>query len=310
MKFANWVEKFAYKHNLFNPGKTLLVAVSGGLDSIVLTDCLARIHQKNAIGRELGLLHINHQTRSKEEHKADLEVVIELADKYNLEFHFETVKTKTSQEHVLREARESIYKRYAARFNAQITTAHHLDDSFEWSLMQSFKTSNPHKTLGIPIKRTPVIRPFLCVSKDQIEKYASKEKLSYQEDKTNQDLSYERNFVRHEIIPKIKKRFPKYLKHYVNQKTELIQKTEKTLVEKVEDSIILKVEKDIESYKPEIRRVIHSLSKKKRGSIAGQLDKLVQAYRNSKKGPVSFSGGVQAHISKKVIVFNHSKAPR
>jgi tRNA(Ile)-lysidine synthase len=103
----------------------------------------------------------------------------------------------------------------------KIVLAHHIDDSFEWTLLQSLRSSNIEGLVGIPLLNGKVIRPFMCVTKAQIGKFVQAFDLPFIEDPTNESLKYERNYIRNEVIPAFSDRYKQYLKHYVYRHNEI-----------------------------------------------------------------------------------------
>ncbi len=313
-QFVRHVHNFMDSMNLRNADKSILVAVSGGVDSLALMYALNKICQG-----KIRVLHINHGTRPENAHEEKL--VLDHAKRLGLKVDVVKFTLKLGQnnfEAVARNLRAEVYKQYLQK-NYWVYTAHHLDDSFEWSMIQSFKQSNLSSTLGIPVFNRGLVRPFMCVSKNHIRKYARALHLQWAEDSTNRDIRFERNFFRLALTETIHKRYPQYLRHYVARQTELalklgehrslhIQKeTDEvpTLREKREASgaVVLK-SRDFSFYKDEIKEWIHFFSKTHRGEIDREVDKLILAHQKIKqnekelkmKGPLSFSGGVKIFL--------------
>ncbi len=313
-QFTAHVHKFMDSMQLTNPHKLVLVAVSGGVDSLALMYALASI-----LKGKLRVLHINHGTRL--ENASEEKLVLEHAKILGLEVDVVKFTLKLGQtnfEAVARNLRAEVYKQYLQK-NYWVYTAHHLDDSFEWSMIQSFKQSSLLSTLGIPVFNRGLVRPFMCVSKDHITRYANALKLLWAQDPSNKDIRFERNFFRAALTETIHKRYPQYLRHYVSRHTELALKLNKhrslslnnipkenpTLIESREASgaIVLK-STDFSFHKDEIKEWIHFFSKTHRGEIDREVDKLIVAHKDIKndprapkiKGPLSFSGGVKIYI--------------
>ncbi len=301
-QFLSHLKHFMNAHDLF-PKNRALIAVSGGLDSMALLWCFHKI-----MPHKIHVLHLNHGTRS--ENGEEEELVQKFCEKNRIPFSLKRVQLNsqcTNFEAIAREERKRFFLEHAQRGDL-IFTAHHLDDSFEWSLMQQFKSSNPEASLGIPLKNGKYARPFLCVSRKHISRLVKNEDISFREDPSNLNLNHERNFIRHQIIAPLKKRFPKYLKHYVHRQNQLIEKKEKRNQE-IEvfksDFGALFIHKDLKDdflgARDELRNEIHRLSYSERGLIIDQLDKLIQSKKDHKKGPLSFSGGVKAYMETGLI---------
>ncbi len=313
-QFVRHIHSFMDSMQLINPNKSILVAVSGGVDSLALMYVLNNICKGN-----IRVLHINHGTRP--ENEIEEKLVLDHCQKLGLKLDVVKFNLSLSQnnfEAVARNLRAEVYKQYLQK-NYWVYTAHHLDDSFEWSMIQSFKQSSLKSTLGIPVINRGLVRPFMCVSKNQIINYAQSLNLSWAKDSSNRDMRFERNFFRLNLTETIHKRYPQYLRHYVARQTELALKLKKhrslfikknrneipSLLEKRETSgaVVLK-SRDFSFHKDEIKEWIHFFSKGYRGEIDRELDKLIAAHKKIKenekelkmKGPFSFSGSVKIYI--------------
>jgi len=298
---------------LINTNKSVLVAVSGGVDSIALMYVLSEIFK----GR-LRVLHINHGTRPENIDEENL--VLKHCEYLGLEIDIVKFSLKLEQknfEAVSRNLRAEVYKKYIKK-NYLVHTAHHLDDSFEWSTIQSFKQSSVASTLGIPVFNRGLVRPFMCVSKKQIVSYANALKLSWSEDSSNRDIRFERNFFRASLTQIISKRYPQYLYHYVARQNQLAMQlklhrkffiknspAKAPIYEMREPSgaVVLR-SRDFSVHKNHIKEWIHFFSKSHRGEIDREVDKLILSHKNitsdpkalKMKGPQSFSGGVKIFI--------------
>lgn len=184
---------YYYKVNIsLQPGK-YVVAVSGGVDSVVLLDVLSK--DKNL---QLIVAHFDHGIR--QDSAKDVTFVKALAKKYQLKFYSKReelgrhASEATARKHRYNFLDEAIKK---TKFNA-IVTAHHQDDVIETALLNLLRGTK-RKGL-VSLKSTDKIkRPLLKTSKDQILQYARENKLEWREDSTNSDLKYKRNQVRSNI---------------------------------------------------------------------------------------------------------------
>lgn len=177
-----------------------VVAVSGGVDSVVLLDLLSK--QKDL---ELVVAHFDHGIRS--DAKKDRLFVQALAKKYNLPFEYaEGNLGPKASEATARQARyeflESVKQKYKAR---AIMTAHHQDDVLETVCLNILRGTG-RKGLSSLGDTASLKRPLLNYSKMQITDYAKKHHLRWREDPTNQDEKYLRNWLRHNIIAKLSKK--------------------------------------------------------------------------------------------------------
>ena len=175
-----------------NPGKYIL-AVSGGVDSVVLLDILSK--KKNT---ELIIAHFDHGIR--QDSKLDQQLVHDLAIKYDLDFITESVTLGlNASEQEAREARYNFLKSVVEKNNAHgIITAHHQDDLIETAVINLLRGTNRRGLTSLKSGPT-VIRPMLGASKEQIRQYALEHQLIWREDSTNSDLKYKRNLIRSQL---------------------------------------------------------------------------------------------------------------
>ena len=197
------------KNTLFSKTDKLLVAFSGGIDSVVLADLLHKA------GYNIQLAHCNFQLRG-EEAKEDTSFCENFAQSIHAPFHLIYFDTKAyAAEHKLsiqmaaRELRYNWFKTLKAEhgFN-YILTAHHANDNIETLFVNLIRGTGIKGLQGIPEKQNDVVRPLLFATKDEIREYATKQQLQYREDSSNQEVKYKRNFIRHQIIPELKKLNP------------------------------------------------------------------------------------------------------
>ncbi len=197
----NKVNRFITTNQLFNKNEYIICAVSGGVDSICLLDVLKKLDYK------VVLAHVNHHKRPESEQEAkamanlakDLKIPFELLNYY-------ADKNANFQDQA-RKARYAFFKdltqKYQTRF---IATAHHLNDQAETILMRIASGSNLYGYGGIAVDLeladVEIVRPLLCVTKEEIYNYAKENNLGYFEDSSNKSDDYLRNRIRHNIVPK------------------------------------------------------------------------------------------------------------
>ncbi|OQA81221.1 MAG: tRNA(Ile)-lysidine synthase [bacterium ADurb.Bin243] len=207
---------FIKKNGLIRPGDKILVAYSGGLDSSCLLYLLNKLRSKLAI--DLGALYLNHQIRSETELAEEIRFIAENCKKTGVELIIEKADVAKaasegglSLEEAARNARYEILKSAAAgRGYNKIATAHHLDDSAETAVMKLVKGASPSAMAGISESAGNVVRPLMFALRSEIEEYAALNDIGYCQDSTNRDIKYERNFVRNEIMPLIKRLNPNF----------------------------------------------------------------------------------------------------
>jgi tRNA(Ile)-lysidine synthase len=197
------------KNTLLNKTDKLLLAFSGGVDSVVLADLLHKA------GYNIELAHCNFQLRGQEA-KDDTAFCENFAKSINTKFHVIYFDTKAyAAEHKLsiqmaaRELRYNWFKSLKVEHSFDfILTAHHANDNVETVFVNLIRGTGIKGLQGIPEKQNDIVRPLLFATKDEIKDYAIKNKLVFREDSSNQEIKYKRNFIRHQIIPELKKLNP------------------------------------------------------------------------------------------------------
>lgn len=214
----NLLEKFLqywklHFHHLSSVNCHLLLAVSGGVDSVVLTDLISKA------GFDFTILHCNFQLRG-EESKRDETFVRSLGEKYHKKVLVKTFDTnlyatenKISIQVAARELRYNWFKevnRQPSTVDCRlITTAHHADDNIETVLINFFRGTGMQGLKGIQpfIKEQNLIRPLLNFRKEELLHYARENNLSFVEDSSNSSDKYTRNYFRNKLIPSVKEIF-------------------------------------------------------------------------------------------------------
>ena len=178
----------------------MFAAVSGGADSVCLLIVLNSI--KDELGFDLEAIHVEHGIRG-EESVDDASFVEKLCDSMNIKLHMHSVKAKEyaeensmSLEEAARELRYNIFEGYEGK----IAIAHNMEDNAETLIFNMIRGSGIEGLTGISIKRGKYIRPLLDCSRADIEKYLSDNNQSYRTDSTNEDSTYTRNNIRHNIM--------------------------------------------------------------------------------------------------------------
>ncbi|MDR2684819.1 MAG: tRNA lysidine(34) synthetase TilS [Prevotellaceae bacterium] len=184
----------------------VLAAVSGGADSVVLLDALIRL------GYNCSAAHCNFHLRG-EESDNDAFFVENLAKKYNIPFfikNFDTViharENRESVEMTARKLRYEWFEELVQKYNFQaVAVAHHKNDLAETVLLNLVRGTGIRGLAAMKPKREKIVRPLLCVNRSEIISYAQKTMLLFQTDKTNSDINFPRNRIRHNILPEMEK---------------------------------------------------------------------------------------------------------
>ena len=210
-KIDQKVIKFIDEKGLIQEGDKILVALSGGPDSVFLLNFLSKYKKRFKI--EIGAVHINHLLRGKEAVE-DENFCRRLANDSGIPFYasVKNVKSfarenKISIEEAGREIRYSEFERISEKYGYnKIATAHNCSDNAETVLLNLIKGAGLRGISGIPFKRGNIIRPVISLTKEEILSYLEQNKINYRTDPSNLDSNYERNFLRNQIIPAIKEK--------------------------------------------------------------------------------------------------------
>jgi len=210
----------AFKEHLKNSfpdlrEKSLLIAISGGLDSVVLTHLLHRLEFK------ITLTHCNFNLRAAESDE-DEQFINNLAHDLNIECHttyFNTMEYASQKgisiQMAARELRYDYFKKICDANNYDyILTAHHLDDQIETFLINLNRGAGLNGLQGIPQENGIVLRPLLPFSRDQIKQYALENDISWREDSSNASNKYQRNQLRNQILPLLHQALPELKAHF------------------------------------------------------------------------------------------------
>lgn len=208
------IEKFRAtieRHHLITTGDTVLVAVSGGADSVCLLHLLAGL--RHELGIKLICGHINHHLRRSSD--ADERFVAAMAKKLAVPFYSTSVKVnrkKGSLEEMAREARLKALTRIARRCKADsIALAHHQDDAAETVLMRILRGTGLQGLQGILPRRVlygfTFVRPLLEVTRKDIGHYLRAYRLNYRTDPTNRHKRFFRNRIRLELLPLLERKY-------------------------------------------------------------------------------------------------------
>ncbi len=200
----NKVRSFAAKHNMLTEGDRIVVGVSGGADSICLFHMLLELSIEYKLA--LFVVHVNHGIR--EEATYDEEYVEELCKNHNVSFTLvkkdvpALAKEKgIGEEEAGRNIRyEAFYKCYKENNARKIAVAHNKNDNAETFLFNLFRGSGITGLTGIPPTRDAIIRPLLCLEREEIEEYLEQDQISYLIDYTNLTDDYSRNKIRNNIL--------------------------------------------------------------------------------------------------------------
>ncbi|GAL61981.1 tRNA lysidine(34) synthetase TilS [Algibacter lectus] len=231
----------------------ILIAISGGIDSVVLT------HLCHQLKLNIALAHCNFHLRG-EESNGDEESVKQLAEQLGLEVFVQNFDTenyaKTNKQSIQIAARELRYNWFEDLANQlefdYILTAHHADDNLETFLINFTRGTGLEGLTGIPEVNTIFVRPLLPFSSEAIEHYAKVNTIAWRDDRSNASTKYVRNKLRHNLIPILKEINPSLLQSFqttlsnLNDTTDLVKDSvdnllSKAIVSQDDDKTVFKI---------------------------------------------------------------------
>lgn len=245
--FKNHIEEqFPFLKN-----SRLVIAISGGIDSVVLAQLC---HKLNF---DFALAHCNFNLRGNES-DADEDFVLDLGEQLNVEVFVQNFDTeayaeenKCSIQMAARELRYDWFSELAQQLNFDyILTAHHADDNLETFLINFTRGTGLNGLTGIPEINGNIARPLLPFSRETIEAYAKSENIAWREDSSNSSRKYLRNKLRHDVIPILKEINPNVLDSFQNTLSNL-KETEAIVNQSIKDFLskaILKKEGNTITY--------------------------------------------------------------
>ena len=228
------IQQYITNKNLFSKDNHLLLAISGGADSVCLFFVLKEL------GYNIELAHCNFNLRGKESDK-DERFVKELANKYGVKSHikyFETQeyanKQKISIQMAARDLRYKWFDELLADNNLDfVITAHHKDDNIETFLINLIRGSGINGLCGIKAKNKNVIRPLLQISREEIERYLNRKNIKFCNDSSNTDVKYQRNKIRHQLIPLLKEMNPN-IQQIITDEIFVLDRTRKVYQQRID----------------------------------------------------------------------------
>lgn len=327
MKILKTVQSFCKSNNFDLENKSILVATSGGVDSMVLVDILLQINAiSNQKIKKIGIAHCNFSLRGQESDE-DEEFIKNYAqdNKHGKNIPFHSIKFNTKQlaaeqqksiQLIARELRYDFFENISLENGYDfVATAHHLSDSLETSIYHLSKGTGIAGMRGILPKRkvlnhysTQIIRPLLCITKEEIRNYANQNNLKWREDASNQTEKYKRNFIRHQIIPRLKEINPDTEKTFLDT-SERLRSMENLLqfhVKEFEKTILIKEDKSNVIQVSEIKSLIEPLLiisefLKKKGFSYKQAKLIIEQLENGDQEET------KTFISKSHILYTNQK---
>lgn len=210
----NLVIRTVQKYNLLEKGDKVIVALSGGADSVALLDVICSL--KGLYNLTIYIAHVNHGLRGKEADR-DENFCKFLSERYNTEIFIKKANVKElaqqqkiSEELCGRNVRYAFFDELSQKLDAKIATAHTASDNAETLLFNIIRGTSVLGAGGIPPKRDNIIRPLIELTRADIELYCSDNCLDYVTDSSNLSDDYTRNKIRHNIIPLLSQINPQF----------------------------------------------------------------------------------------------------
>ena len=247
---------FIHENQLFEKNEHILLAVSGGKDSVLMVHLFAKA------GYSFGIAHCNFKLRGENSEK-DEALVFDLAHQLNVPFYatsFDTEKIAKKQKiSIEMAARELRYKWFEdLRQQHQydyVALAHHQNDAIETMLLNLTRGTGIAGLHGILPKRDHFIRPLLFLTREEIEYATDKWKLTYRDDESNFSTQYNRNKIRLEVVPKLKEINPSLEKTFIEngKRFEELNEFLKTYTTNLRESLFM--QRDADSYTISIKEM-------------------------------------------------------
>ncbi len=234
MRIEQNIIHFIFQQKLLEKGDKLIIALSGGPDSVFALQFFHKFKVK--FGIDIAAMHVNHSLRGDESDKDEM-FCKSLCERLNISFLSVKVdvkkianKNKQSIEEAARNLRYKKLSEYGSQIKAsKIVTAHNLEDNTETVLLNLFRGTGLKGASGIPIRRDNIIRPLLSVSKVDILKSLESNKFEFRIDSSNLENDFTRNYLRNEIIPKIKENINSGIDNNILKFSEIASESERAI---------------------------------------------------------------------------------
>ena len=201
----NKLLKFIREQGLVSPGDWVICAVSGGADSVALLFALYLLKEKLKI--QLEAAHFNHQLRG-EESQRDEDFVRDFCARYDIPLHVGGARVQPGKKGLEAAARDARYG-FFNTLEGKIATAHTADDNAETVLLHLIRGTGLKGLGGIAPQRGKLIRPMLCVTRQEVEDFLTEWSLPHVEDSSNETDAFLRNRIRHHVMPLLREENPK-----------------------------------------------------------------------------------------------------
>lgn len=329
----NKVLDVIHKYNLIPKKSKLLVGVSGGPDSLVLLHLLKQIQSIFAF--DLLVAHVDHMLRGEESYE-DYLFVEQICKKWGVAFEGTRVdvpaymkKMGGSTELAARTLRYGFFEQVMKKYECTVLVlGHHGDDQVETMLMRLTRGASGKARAGIPIKRTlhngHIVRPFLSITKAEINEYAIKHQLEPRLDPSNEKDDYVRNRFRHHVLPFLKQENPLVHEQFQRFSEEIYEdedffhdlvsrKMKEVWIEQTKEYAMINIDSLLVMPKPLQRRaiqlILNYLYLERPSSLSAlHINQLLTLFLNSQpSAELHFPGGLIAEKSYSTCIFRFSK---
>ncbi len=279
----NTIKKF----RMIDSGDKLLIAVSGGPDSMALLHVLIELSQ--VLSFDLTIAHLDHGLRGSDSEK-DAKFVKKRALSLNIPFYIEKKDVKSykkkhrlSLEEAARRVRYDFLDDISAKTRcSKIALGHNADDNAELVLMNMLRGSGPLGLSGIPpVRDKKYIRPLIEITRSEITEFLTNKNIKYVIDKSNKDIKFTRNRIRHNLIPLLKADYNPEIIRALNRFSSVLREDEKwmkSLIEAMYGDLVIKkepghilidIKKILRHEKSAIQRIIRKGIKDVKGNLKG-----------------------------------------
>jgi len=277
------VKEYILNKNLINENEKILIAFSGGADSLALLLMLHALREELHI--ELGACHVNHMLRGKDAEEDEI-FCSEVARKLSIPFYSikkdvrgYAKKKGLSVEVAGRELRYAFFKDIMVNHRYEkCATAHHLDDQVETVLLNLMRGSGLNGLTGMSPKREEYIKPILFLKKEELLAYLKEQSMEPREDDSNMESIYQRNKVRNKLIPYIRENFNEDFPETIWRMTDLlredldfiheqVEKVKSEYVEKRKDNRIVIRKEAFHQHKAVVSRLLFDAIESVKGNI-------------------------------------------
>ena len=260
LKLLSRCKEFCQKENLVEPGDSILLAVSGGPDSLAMLDIFDRLRSEWKL--EIGVFHLNHCLRDKAKSEADF--VKKLCERRQIDCWIEEVEVAEikerkggSIEEIAREVRLALLCKYAKN-NAvdSIALGHQANDRAETLIFNLLRGAGMSGLTGISPRSFhrdfPFIRPLLIFTREQLKKYCRERSLEPRIDASNFSTEYDRNKIRQELIPYLENNFNPELISVLNSTADLLR-SEDNFLQKLAHEVFTQHAKKVEDHRIDLK---------------------------------------------------------